>query len=100
MILPCQKHLFDIPSDVAYFNNAYISPLMHGVVEAMQDGIRSKAQPWTISPKDFFSYAEEARGLAAQIYGSENDSIAIVPSASYGIQTAANILPLEKVRRY
>lgn len=96
MIIDSQRHLFDIPRDVAYFNNAYMSPLMHSVVEAMQGGIASKAQPWTISPDDFFTSCEEARGLAAQIYGSVNDNIAIVPSASYGIQTAANALPLSK----
>ena len=95
MLIPSQKHLFDIPEGVAYLNNAYMSPLMHTVIRAMEAGIKSKGQPWTIRPHDFFAYAEEARGLAAQIFGSRVDNIAIVPSASYGIQTAANALPLK-----
>jgi len=94
MIIPSQKHLFDIPDDVAYFNNAYMSPLMHSVVAAMETGISSKTQPWTYTSGDFFTLPEEARDLAAQIFGGPAENIAIVPSASYGIQTAANVLPI------
>lgn len=93
-ILPCQKHLFDIPDDVAYLNNAYMSPLMHSVVTAMQDGTAFKSRPWTYTSDHFFQYAAEARTLAGQIFGGAADNIAIVPSASYGLQIAANILPL------
>ena len=49
MIIPSQKHLFDIPDEVAYLNNAYMSPLMHSVVAAMEKGISRKAQPWDLS---------------------------------------------------
>lgn len=94
MIIGSQKHLFDIPEDVAYLNNAYMSPLMHSVTEAMALGISYKSQPWTYSSEQFFSLPEEARSLASQIFGCSAENIAIVPSASYGIQTAANILPL------
>ena len=31
MKLPSQRHLFDIPDDVAYLNCAYMSPLMRRV---------------------------------------------------------------------
>ena len=94
MIIQSQKHLFDIPEQVAYLNNAYMSPLMHTVVAAMETGISRKVQPWHYTSDEFFTYAEEARDLAGQIYGGPADNIAIVPSASYGLQTAANILPL------
>ncbi len=95
MTIPSQKHLFDIPPGVSYLNNAYMSPLMHSVTAAMHSGIASKAQPWTISPEDFFTYAEEARGLAGRIFGGPADNIAIVPSVSYGLQIAANALPIK-----
>jgi len=36
-LLPCQRALFDLPDGVAYFNRAYMSPLMHRVVA---DGAR------------------------------------------------------------
>jgi len=95
MIISSQKHLFDIPEDVAYLNNAYMSPLMHSVVDAMQQGLQGKVQPWNYTSRDFFTYAEHARALAGKIYGTAADNIAIVPSASYGLQIAANALPLE-----
>ena len=96
MIIQSQKHLFDIPEQVAYLNNAYMSPLMHTVVAAMETGISREVQPWHYTSDEFFTYAEEARDLAGQIYGGPADNIAIVPSASYGLQTAANILPLSQ----
>ena len=96
MIIPSQKHLFDIPDEVAYLNNAYMSPLMHSVVAAMEKGISRKAQPWDYTSEEFFTYPEEARKLAAQIYGGSAENIAIVPSASYGLQTAANALSLSQ----
>jgi len=67
---------------------------MHQVVAATEKGMAYKVQPWTYSSDQFFTYPEEARALAGQIFGSSPDNIAIVPSASYGIQTAANILPI------
>ncbi len=96
MIIPCQKHLFSIPDDVAYLNNAYMSPLMNSVVSAMGTGIACKVAPWTYTSDQFFTYPAKARGLAAQIFGTVADNIAIVPSASYGLQIAANALPLGK----
>ena len=37
--LPCQRQLFDIPEDVAYFNCAYMSPLLRAAAAAGQQGI-------------------------------------------------------------
>ena len=94
MIIPSQDHLFSIPEDVAYLNNAYMSPLMHSVVDAMTLGSSYKVKPWTYRSDQFFSLPEDARSLASQIFGCSAENIAIIPSASYGIQTAANILPV------
>jgi hypothetical protein len=33
-IIPSQRQLFDIPEDVAYFNCAYMSPLLRSVATA------------------------------------------------------------------
>lgn len=96
MIIECQKHLFDIPYDVAYLNNAYMSPLMHRVVAAMKSGIETKVRPWTYKSDDFFVHADRTRRLAAKLWGSAASNIAFVPSASYGLQIAANALPLFK----
>jgi len=92
--IPCQRHLFDIPQDVAYLNCAYMSPLMHRVVEAGQAGVRRKARPWEVFPVHFFDQVEVARGLFAGLIGATADDIAVIPAASYGIALAAANLPL------
>lgn len=88
-LLACQRALFDIPEDVAYLNCGYMAPLMHRVVAAGEGGVRRKQQPWTITPPDFFELPNKARKLFAQIVGAQPESIAVVPSVSYGIGTAA-----------
>ena len=95
-MIPCQRHLIDIPEDVAYFNCAYMSPLMNKVVAAGQKSAALKGQPWRISPPDFFSTPERARELFAQLINARADDIAIIPSCSYGTATAAQNLPASK----
>jgi selenocysteine lyase/cysteine desulfurase len=95
-MLPCQRHLFDIPDDVAYLNCAYMSPLMKSALEAGTAGLARKAHPWEITPDKFFTGAEEFRTTAARLIDASPDDIAIVPSASYGIATAARNLPIGK----
>ena len=91
MLAP-QRHLFDLPEQVAYFNCAYMGPLMHAAITAGEAGGRRKMQPWRISADDFFTESEHARTLFAKVVGASADDIAIVPSASYGIETAlANV---------
>ncbi len=91
-----QRHLFEIPSDVAYLNCAYMSPLMKQVVEAGRVGLARKQHPWELTPHQFFAGADEFRAVAAQLLGADADCIAIVPSASYGVATAARNLPARK----
>ena len=93
-MIPCQRHLFDIPPDVAYLNCAYISPLMHAVREVGEASTRRKCRPWEIVPEDFFTDAEEGRRLFADLVGASADDVALVPAASYGISTAARNVPL------
>ena len=95
-MLPCQRHLFDIPDDVAYLNCAYMSPLMKPVIEAGATGFARKAHPWELTPEKFFTGADEFRTTAAQLLDCPADCVAIVPSASYGIATAARNLPVRK----
>jgi len=95
-MIPCQRHLFDIPDDVAYLNCAYMSPLMKPALEAGTAGLTRKAHPWELTPDQFFTGADEFRATAAQLLDCSADCIAIVPSASYGIATAARNLPVNK----
>lgn len=99
-IIPCQRQLFDIPEGVAYFNCAYMSPLLRTAASAGQQGIAGKSQPWQVRPADFFSLPDQARGLFANLIKAQADDIAIVGSASYGIETALKnirLRPADKV---
>jgi selenocysteine lyase/cysteine desulfurase len=95
-MIPCQRHLFDLPEGVTYLNCAYMSPLMHAAADAGADGMRRKQRPWKIRPEDFFSGSEALRVEAARIFGAGANDIAIVGSASYGIAAAAMNLPVRK----
>jgi selenocysteine lyase/cysteine desulfurase len=95
-MLSSQRHLFDIPGDVAYLNCAYMSPLMKSVIAAGTVGLARKAHPWELTPDKFFTGSDEFRATAAQLIDCSADDIAIVPSASYGIATAAQNLPIKK----
>jgi selenocysteine lyase/cysteine desulfurase len=95
-MLPSQRHLFDIPGDIAYLNCAYMSPLMKPVIEAGATGLARKAHPWELTPDKFFTGSDEFRTTAAQLLDCSADCIAIVPSASYGMASAARNLPVGK----
>lgn len=95
-MLTCQRHLFDIPDNIAYLNCAYMSPLMRSVVEAGNSGLHRKAHPWEITPEHFFTGAEAFRATAASLLDCSADCVAIVPAASYGIATAALNVPIQR----
>src|SRR5690606_5581309 len=95
-LLPSQRHLFDIPDDIAYLNCAYMSPLAKAVVAAGEAGVARKARPWTVTPQDFFTDTEIVRGLFARLVNAATDDVAIVPAASYGMAVAAHALPLKR----
>lgn len=94
-MLPCERYLFDIPDGVTYLNCAYMSPLMKPVGEAGAAGLARKEHPWEITPDQFFTGSEEFRTAAARILDCSADCVALVPSASYGIATAARNLPIQ-----
>lgn len=95
-MIPSQRHLFDIPREIAYFNCAYMGPFLKTARAAGHLGIDRKALPWTVTPADFFSESERARSLFAELIGANPDDVALIPSASYGLATAARNLPLRR----
>jgi selenocysteine lyase/cysteine desulfurase len=94
MKLPSQRHLFDIPDDVAYLNCGYMSPLMHRVRDAAVAGLTRKCHPWEISATDFFTGSDRLRAAFAELVHAKPQDVAIVPAASYGVSVAARNLPL------
>ncbi len=93
-MIPCQRELFDIPSDVVYLNCAYTSPLPLAVERAGQEALALKRTPWKMSTELFFSGLEGARGAFAALLGADADGVAVTTSASYGLAVAARNLPL------
>jgi selenocysteine lyase/cysteine desulfurase len=87
-ILPCQRPLFDIPEEVAYFDCAKMSPLLKSAGEAGRAGLMRKAHPWELRAEHWFDESERVRALAARLLGASAGDVAIVPSVSYGMATA------------
>lgn len=98
-MIPSQRHLFDIPDDIAYLNCAYMGPLPRAAREAGEAAAGRKSRAWEITPRDFFTETETARELFAALIGATAEDIAIVPAASYGIAVAAANLHLPPGRR-
>jgi selenocysteine lyase/cysteine desulfurase len=96
--LASQRHLFDIPDDVAFLNCAYISPLPKISLIAGEGGLRRKARPWTIAPTDFFATSETVRRLFANLINADANDIAFAPSVSYGMSQAAHNIPIAKTQ--
>jgi selenocysteine lyase/cysteine desulfurase len=94
--LPVQRHLFDIPDDVAFLNCAYISPLPKASLAAGEDGLRRKGRPWNIAPADFFAASEAVRALFAWLINARADDIAFAPAVSYGMAQAAHNIALAR----
>lgn len=90
--LSSQRELFDIPKGVTYLNCAYMSPQLHSVSEAGHDAIHRKEHPWELTPSDFFDEVDRLRSRFAELIGGDADGVAVTPSVSYGIATAASLL--------
>lgn len=93
-MIPSQRERFAIPREVHYLNCAYMAPSSHEVVRAMEGAVRLKAQPWEFTPADFFAVCEQFRIQAGRLAEVAPDTIAIVPSVSYALATAAKNLPI------
>ena len=98
-VLPNQRELFDLPDDVAYFRCAATAPLLNRARQAGERALAHKARPWGPAWSEQSTAAvERARELFAGLIGATADDIALVPSASYGLSTAANNLQVGENR--
>lgn len=81
------RSAFALPKDIAYFNCAYLSPMLKTSIESGHTGIGVRSRSWQIEDKDFYTGVENARRLFAGIINTSADNVAIVPAASYGFAT-------------
>lgn len=89
---------FQLPADIHYLNCAYMSPMPLRVEEAGIRGIMRKRNPvaglGTLD--DFFAEIPKAKQLFGGLINAPASHIAIIPSASYGLQTVmSNIAPTQ-----
>jgi len=80
---------FDIPDDRAFLNSAFLGPLPIAALEAGRRALTAKSQPWTVTTDSFFDPVDRLRELLAGYLDGDSGGIAVIPSVSYGIATAA-----------
>ena len=97
MINVHQKEKFNLPESPIYLNGAYMSPQLKSVEAIGIENLKRKSQPFTIYPEDFFAEKKVLRKRFAQlIHAHDPNSIAIIPSVSYGVATALKNIPFSK----
>lgn len=94
-----QRHLFEIPDGVAYFNVASLAPQLRAVREAGEEALAQRAAPWRTSTEDWFTGVERLRGLFAQVIEGDSDGVALIPATSYGLAVAAHNLSARRGER-
>ena len=92
-MLPSQRALFEIPRQICYLNAASYSPLPLRTLEAGRAAVGRKGTPWTLEVGFANAQHERARLAAARLINAEASDIALIPSISYGVATAAKLLP-------
>ena len=88
--LPNQRHLFDIPEDLVYFDCANQAPHLRSVRAAAEQALARGAAPWTIRDDDWFVDVEGLRTLVARLISADADGVAVIPATSYGLAVAAH----------
>jgi selenocysteine lyase/cysteine desulfurase len=98
-MLASQRALFDIPREICYLNAASYSPLPLKTQEAGRAAVGRKGRPWTLPASFANEQNERARQAAARLINAEPSDIALTPSISYGVATAAKLLTIPRGTR-
>jgi selenocysteine lyase/cysteine desulfurase len=98
-MLPSQRLLFDIPREVCYLNAASYSPLPLRTLEAGRAAVGRKGRPWTLPASLAGEQHERARLAAARLIHADPGDVALIPSISYGVASAAKLLTIDRGSR-
>src|SRR5882757_10622532 len=98
-MLASQRDLFEIPRNICYLNAASYSPLPLRTQEAGRVGVGRKGTPWTLDAAFANEQHERARAAAARLINADPADIALIPSVSYGVATAAKLLTIDRGTR-
>ncbi|WDS34887.1 aminotransferase class V-fold PLP-dependent enzyme [Pseudoxanthomonas sp.] len=88
---------FALPDDVRYLDVASTGPRLASVQAAAHAAVELAATPWR-SPHDaVMQQVQSVRQRAADLlFGGDVDGVAMIPSAAYGLATAARNVPLAR----
>lgn len=85
-----QRHLFDLSDDWTYINGAYMSAQLNSVSLAGMEALLKKSKPQQINVGHFFDPVSQLKQAFAKLVNAEeHERIALIPSASYGLEIAA-----------
>ena len=98
-MLASQRALFEMPRDICYLNAASYSPLPLRTQEAGRAAVGRKGTPWTLEPTFAKGQHERARAAAARLIHADPADMALIPSISYGVATAAKVLTIDRGAR-
>lgn len=86
------KSDFTLPAEQIWLNSAYLGPLPRRVQEAGEQALRRRAEPWTLTPADFFEPAERTRRCCAQLVNADPERTAFITSVASGMAVVARHL--------
>jgi selenocysteine lyase/cysteine desulfurase len=98
-MLASQRDLFEMPRHICYLNAASYSPLPLRTQQAGRAAVGRKGTPWTLDAAFANDQHERARLAAARLINADPADIALIPSVSYGVATAAKILTIDRGTR-
>lgn len=88
---------FVLPGTAIYLDGASKGPRLRRVQQAAHAALDRGAMAWMLPHADVLAQLEGTRQLAADLlFGGDVDGVAMVPSAAYGLATAARNLPVQR----
>jgi selenocysteine lyase/cysteine desulfurase len=98
-MLASQRAVFEMARNICYLNSASYSPLPLRTLEAGRAAVGRKGTPWTLDAGLANDQHERARAAAARLINADPADIALIPSVSYGVATAAKVLTIDRGAR-
>ena len=95
-MLPSQRELFEMPRQICYLNSASYSPLPLETQQAGRAAVGRKGTPWTLDAAFANTQHDRARAAAARLINADPADIALIPSISYGVATAAKLVAIAR----